>query len=448
VSTYPNAPSGNSDAGDLTTPEVLDDTAAARISTVLSEPSWQWLTGTVRAAWERDLSRRNVRLDLSALTAAEAAAMADFLRWPTHRTGITTVSLIRLDRLLRSSGLAAGLAACLTVSGGALHNEAGQRRADKAAQRAASDQLWAEAAAHPGIMRHPQLHEWLTEEWRTGRMPADTAVRRQVITDALAVLAVLPDPGTALARLASRVLGDAHALDDGPVQAAVLRALSWLANPKAGTSGAARKRELWESAGVALDTVSSTVLVLRLTLPGRGPAVTTLAANAEAGMPARLTLGQLRHYLDTERVPGARPPSAAYVCENPSVAETAADALGPDCGPLICVEGRPSVAARLLLQELLGVGTVLHYHGDFDWAGLAIARSLIIVGAQPWRLGASDYLRGLRHNSRQKKLLPPASPVTTPWDPGLVGTMLKHEVAVEEEAVIEDLLSDLSSRQR
>jgi uncharacterized protein (TIGR02679 family) len=388
-----------------------------------------------------------VRLDLSALTDTEAAAMADFLRWPTHRAGTTTISLIRLDALLRASGLSAGLAACLTASGGPLRNEAGQRRADTAARRTASDRIWAEAVAHSAIRRHPPLQEWLADEWRTGRLPADAGVRRQIITDALSVLAVLPDPGTGLARLASRVLGDAHALDDGPVQAAILRALSGLAGMKPGASGAAHRRKLWESAGVAPDTVSSTVLVLGLILPGRGPAVTALAANAEAGLPARLTLGQVRHYLDAELVPGARPLSGVYVCENPSVVETAADTLGPRSGPLICVEGRPSVAAGLLLQELLGVGSVLRYHGDFDWAGLAIARSLIVAGALPWRLGASDYERGLSDNSRQKKLPPPASPVTTPWDRSLAGAMLNRGVAVEEEAVIEDLLSDLSSRQ-
>ena len=150
----------------------------------------------------------------------------------------------------------------------------------------------------------------------------------------------------------------------------------------------------------------------------------------------------------TEQVPGTCRQSAVYVCENPSVVETAAEALGTGSGPLICVEGRPSVGAGLLLQELLGAGTVLRYHGDFDWAGLAIARSLIGAGAEPWRLSTSDYRRGLHRNGRQKKLPPPASPVATPWDPNLAGTMLEHKVAVEEEAVIEDLLADLSSRQQ
>ena len=47
----------------------------------------------------------------------------------------------------------------------------------------------------------------------------------------------------------------------------------------------------------------STVLVLGLTLPGNGPVAATLEANAAAGLPTRLTLGQVRHYLDAECTP-------------------------------------------------------------------------------------------------------------------------------------------------
>jgi len=122
---------------------------------MLDGDSWRWLTRTVRAAWGKDLSRRRVRVDLSSLTDSETAAMADFLGWPTHKTGTVTVSLPRLDALLRASGLSAGLAACLTAAGGPLHDEAARRRADKAARDAASDQLWAEATAHPALAHHP-----------------------------------------------------------------------------------------------------------------------------------------------------------------------------------------------------------------------------------------------------------------------------------------------------
>ena len=105
-------PDGRQSPSALSVGEILEDEAVQRIREVLASPSWRWLTSTVRAAWEQDLSRQRVRVNLSALGDTEAAAMADFLRWPTHRSGVTTISLIRLDTLLRDSGLSTGLAAC------------------------------------------------------------------------------------------------------------------------------------------------------------------------------------------------------------------------------------------------------------------------------------------------------------------------------------------------
>jgi uncharacterized protein (TIGR02679 family) len=443
VSAEASPPVGTVAPGGLFAPELIDEHSVSRIREALSPTSWRWLTRTVREAWEKDLSRQRLRIDLSTLSDSEAAAMADFLGWPTHKTGTVTINLPRLDALLHSSGLSAGLAACLTAACGPLHDEAARRRASKAARDAASDQLWAEAAAHPAVARHPWLQAWLADERRTGRMPAPA--RRQVLADALAVLAALPDPGTGLARLATRVLGHAHALDDGPVQAAVLRALAWHDDQPGAPEDSAGRRMLWASAGVALDTVSSTVLVLGLIMPGNGPAVATLAANAAAGLPARLTLGQVRHYLDAERIPAASTTATVFVCENPTIAEAAADALSTRCAPLVCVEGRPSVAANLLLQELRNAGSQLRYHGDFDGPGLAIARPIIGSGALPWRFGATDYQDGLALNDRPKPLPAPAGEVQTPWDHALARTMRDHLMAVEEETVLDRLLADLAA---
>lgn len=445
MSTETDPPSGTADPGDLSAPELLDERSASRIREALGAGSWRWLTRTVREAWEKDLSRQRLRVDLFTLSDSEAAAMADFLGWPTHKTGTVTISLPRLDALLRASGLSAGLAACLTATGGPLHDEAARRRASKAARESAAEQLWADAAAHPAVAGRPWLQAWLADERRAGRMPSSPPARRQVLSDALAVLAALPDPGTGLARLATRVLGHAHALDDGPVQAAVLRALAWDDDQPGAPESSARRRALWASAGVALDTVSSTVLVLGLTVPGNGPAASTLAANAAAGLPARLTLGQVRHYLDAERIPAAITPAIVFVCENPSIAEAAADALGTRSAPLVCVEGRPSVAANLLLQELRNTGSQLHYHGDFDWPGLAIARPIIGSGALPWRFGAADYRDALAFNARPKPLPTPTGDVQAPWDQALARTMLDRLMAVEEETVLDYLLTDLAA---
>ena len=173
--------------------------------------------------------------------------MADFLEWSVHKAGLVTINLPRLDALLRASSLSAGLASCLTAEGGPLYDEAAGRRASRNARDAASNRLWAEAGAHPAVDRHSWLPAWLANKRRTGRLPA--SARQQVLADTLAVLAVLPDPGTGLARLATRVLGHAHALDGGPVQAAILRALAWHDGPPGAPEGSAGRRMLWAGAG-------------------------------------------------------------------------------------------------------------------------------------------------------------------------------------------------------
>jgi uncharacterized protein (TIGR02679 family) len=427
--------------GSLAAVDTLDRAAAARIRAMVLGAGWGWLTGAVRTAWEADLARTRVRVDLTRLPDAQTAAMADFLRWSTHRSGLVTVDLARLDRLLRSSGLAAGLATVLTATGGPLRDTAGTKRAARAATAAAGAQVWAAAAAHPALRRHPQLARWLDDERIGGRLPAEPAVRGQVLTDALTALAALPDPGTGLARFAQRTLGRAHALDSGPVLGAILRGLAWLTGRSGAPTAAADRRALWAEVGVAVDSVSSTALVLGLRVPGDGPLPVTLRINANAGLPVRLTLVQIQAHLDVAGLPGA---DVVHVCENPSVVEEAVAALGSACPPLVCVEGQPSVAVVRLLTALRAGGAELRYHGDFDWRGLQIAADILTAGGRPWRFGAADYRAALTagHGLLPALSAPPAA-LTCSWDSGLVAAMVAEGRAVEEEHVMELLVADL-----
>jgi uncharacterized protein (TIGR02679 family) len=418
---------------------------AARVAAVLATADWTWLTHAVRIAWEADLARVSVRIDLDALDDAATAGMANFMQWPTHRTGRIALSLTRLDRLLRASGLQAGLAQCLAAAiGRPLKDRAGERRALASAQRAANEQTWADALAHPACERHPRLADWLAAERNAGKLPADPPTLARALRGALAVLAQLPHPGTSQARLASTTLGSAHALDKGSVPATVLRAIACLAGSGIVPTDAAGQRELWASVGIARDTVSSTVLLLNVRLPGDDPLCTTLAVNAAHGIPVRITLDQMQRYGDTDKPNGPTDP-AVWVCENPSVLEAAAEQLGTGSAPLICVEGRPSVAAHRLLKHLRALGSHLRYHGDFDWPGLTIAADLITTGTAPWRMMATDYLAALGTHP-DLPLLPDRPPNTTsPWDISLAEAMGKHRRQIEEEHIVDQLLTDLAT---
>ncbi|PRY02539.1 DUF2399 domain-containing protein [Allonocardiopsis opalescens] len=68
------------------------------------------------------------------------------------------------------------------------------------------------------------------------------------------------------------------------------------------------------------------------------------------------------------------------MCENPAVLRRAAAELGPSTRPLVCTEGRHSAAFHRLAATIAAAGGCLRHHGDFDWPGIAITRSLIGPG--------------------------------------------------------------------
>lgn len=162
-----------------------------------------------------------------------------------------------------------------------------------------------------------------------------------------------------------------------------------------------------------------------------------LAVAREAGEPCVLTLRQLRRH-ETPIAGGL-----VRICENPIVIAAAADALGPLCPGLVCVNGRPSAAVWRLLDLLAAGGTSFAYHGDFDWGGVGIAAAVHgRVGWRPWRYDAASY------EAAASRAPLAGRPHPTPWDPALSAAMARRAVRVEEELVLSDLLADLASDQR
>jgi uncharacterized protein (TIGR02679 family) len=176
-----------------------------------------------------------------------------------------------------------------------------------------------------------------------------------------------------------------------------------------------------------------------------------LAAARAAPMPLVLTLDQVR----SGALAPLRPAGVVFVCENPSILESAAARLrsvaqaGRDGGGavtacLVCVAGQPSVAALEAIAILAAAGAEVRYHGDFDWAGLRIATRLArAVPWRPWRFGAADYLAAVRAGggAQAARLAGPAA--ASSWDPALAQAMRREAVAIEEEAVIDHLVGDV-----
>lgn len=135
------------------------------------------------------------------------------------------------------------------------------------------------------------------------------------------------------------------------------------------------------------------------------------------------------------------PGTLVSVCENPSVLAAAGTGA-----TMICVEGRPRLAATLLLQALAAGGACLRYHGDFGAGGISIANGIIgDLGAEPWRMSVGDYRAALAGTATGRlRPLRGAVPEAC-WDPQLAAVVRAAGVEIEEELVLDVLLRDLDA---
>ena len=178
--------------------------------------------------------------------------------------------------------------------------------------------------------------------------------------------------GVSLAVLAAETFGDAHALDQStPLGRATARMVGVLGAWRAGAGSSDLEspdvgstegwRAAWWSVGVVCDRVSSTVLVLNLPLVGSPALMTRPGCWASPS-------GSLHGYSPAASRP-RRALGPVFVCENPSVVETAADRLGAGCRPLVCTFGRPSLAAVTVLRALHSAGVEIRLSADDDRGG-------------------------------------------------------------------------------
>jgi uncharacterized protein (TIGR02679 family) len=398
----------------------------SRLDRLLGGPELGWLRDRVRRRLER-AEPLTGPVSLAGPSPAQRAAVERLLgRAPgTGRT--LTVRLDAVDAVLRRSGASPeGLAAAVAALTGPVARLSDVRDSEARA--------WEQSYAPLRMLaaQRPELADWCVKVRTDGlvrRLARTPDAARDLVADAVTALRALPaDPAVSLPAFAVRILGSAHALDDGtPPATLVLSAVRALTGFPDG-SGTEWRREAWASVGLLRDDLSSTVLTLGL----RGtPALDWLA---EAGEPVVLTLRQLSRHAPTEV------PAAVRICENPAVLAAAADRYASACPPLVCLQGQPSAAAVTLLRHLHQHGATLHYHGDFDWGGLRIAASLLRrVPWRPWRYTAVDYRAAATGTVSSLS----GTPTESPWDPELALSLAALGVRVEEEAVLDELISDV-----
>jgi uncharacterized protein (TIGR02679 family) len=384
-------------------------------------PLWAELARRLGAS---DRPVRTVRL--TGLDGPQREALADLLGRSSLPAADTTVPVAAVCRSLRIGEV------MLAQLVAAVHGPLDNRSARRAAAARARDRLWEEVAA---AVADRGLDGWVARLRAAGVPDGDVEAHRGRLAPVVAVVAALPlDRPVPLAVVAHRHLGDPHALDQGTWAGAVVTdAAAGLAGLPPPTT-AEQARAALSHVGIVSDQLSVPVLSLGLRGPGGAPDPGWLAAMADAGEPVTLTASQLRRW------PLSASAGVVHVVENPSI--VAAAAAASVSAPLVCTASWPTHAAVLLLDQLRSGGAHLHYHGDMDPTGLVLTEHhRRRFGAQPWRMGASDYLAavGAATVSIEDGTTIPA----TPWDPALADAVRTHRRVVFEEQVLDDLLADL-----
>lgn len=380
---------------------------------------------------------------LTKLSAIEYEALALLIGLPPRPTQSVRINIAQFDAALQDAGMANSLHEALETLDGPIVNRE-EVRADLQSR-------WSSVTDDQRI--HPSLYAWLRTTSAVGLLKRvskqDPQTAHQLLQQAHAVMQRLPAQGLTRAQLAADVLGNAHALDNGQaVATVVLAALRHSANtdererpPLEETEDEAdgvrrpreRVRDIWARSGVLVNELARPALFLNL--PVRTPSSTP----AIPGEPGYLSLRRLL------RTPPAWDveDQVVYVCENPNIVSIAADQLGTACAPLVCTDGMPAAAQRVLLKQLSDAGAKLLYHGDFDWAGIHIANNVMeLCEACSWRFGAEDYLLAVKSLATKERDLEDAR-IAASWDSTLVESMRLKGVAIAEEAVVSKLIDDL-----
>ncbi len=394
------------------------------------------LGGEQLAALRQRLRRRYERAAVEAplqgfrierLTAQEHATLAALQGTSLRFVASMRIDVAAIDVKLRDAGVAKSLRDALEQLDGPIVHRAAQREALELQWRQLCDA--SEQAPFAALLQTANGLGLLKR--LAGQHPANAT---SILQAAQTVLKRLPAQGLTRAQLAAQTLGDAHALDSGYAVAtfvlAVLRtSVNHDASPDVENTEIeeASERELWSKAGVLVNELARPALVLNL--PGI----------AMPGEPAYLSLRKLLRAPSQWAVLGR----TVYVCENPNLLAIAADQLGASCAPLVCTEGMPAAAQRVLLTQLAQAGAILCYHGDFDWPGIQIANHVMREhGAQPWHFGVTDYLAALNIAPRPGRSLKGAEAEAS-WDALLAATMRAQNQAIDEEIVTDFLIQDL-----
>lgn len=405
-----------------------------RLRATLGGPEFSRLLDLLQRRIERGGSLSGLTTLTSASAAERTAIDAIFGRKSTRGASLQ-VDLDLLATTLRDAGICPDLRIAVEALRGSITDE----RAVTANREAEWRAVWAAAMAR--FERHAVLQPWLSTLLRLGIVRRlcgnQPAVAETLLAEVARVTDALPSAAEPLPALAARLFGNAHALDPGTARATLaVRAAARIGGIQF-EDDAEGRRAAWASAGVMCDELSTPALVFNLPAGAATPLAQILRHGRNGGEPVHLSLRLLLHWpLAQDAALNGRD---VFICENPTLVTLAADRLGQRSAPLICTNGQFATPLLVLLRQLRAAGARLWYHGDFDPAGLTIARRVMAESdARSWRFDADDY----RAAPKGEKFA--GLPGPTPWSEMLKEAMRHDGRAVHEETVFDLLAEDLA----
>lgn len=400
---------------------------AIRVS-LLSEgiqPIWR----AVRVYLDRHGHDRRGVISYPAIDPAGMLVLGSLIgRRPAPRLDLRT-----LETKLVELSVGADLSEALTRLGHPPSVDAIERRSARARTTAAREAIDTAVAS----WTEPWAPEWVLGVVRAGWVgDLDPSGVVELAADVRRLLDHL-DSDLVMSRteLAAHLYGSAHALDLGTRRSAVV------AQALRHRFGDLDGRGLWDAAGIAPDRVSAPVLTWAVPVIGASPVANQIRGATGGGLPVHLSLFAIDRY-PVEVAAG----TAILVVENPRLVEAAAERGVAAC--VVSAGGNASTAVTTFIRQLQGSGAEVHYHGDFDAAGIGMCRRMFQSGCAPWMMGAGDYATALARAERAGiRLDRDASPCgRTPWDPALEAAFGADRRIVHEEFLIDVVLDQFSAQ--
>jgi len=396
------------------------------------DPDLLWLTERLRARMRQGKELTGT-VTLNDASAPQRQAVDNLLGRSSSRERTITLSLAALGAQLQSAGLANDLGDIVDACFGKVINEREVRDSKELAWNNLFDRgcerLW----------KDPAGLDWLKSMEADGLLKrfasGDPEIGASMLDEALTIWERLPVAAMTLAEFAAEHTGDTHALDRGqPLSPILLRGLRFRTGHN-GNTNAEERRRAWERMGVVVDRLSSPVLTFNLQARADSNLGKILALHRESAQPAYITYQHLQEHQAFQTLPRIED---VYVVENPAIVESASSLLGSQCRPLICTEGIPASAAKLLLRKLSSAGCRLHLRADFDWTGLRIVDQLLTIpNTIPWKMDAATY----RSIAANVPLI--GKEFDAPWCAELADALKEVGKAAYEEQALITLLEDL-----